>query len=62
MAIFEPYRCHKCFEEITLVQPQAKDGEPKGKAKVECVFCGWHQEFQLYNAQPNEERTNGEEK
>ena len=33
MALFIPHRCPKCFESVTLIQPQHKGGAFKGPAK-----------------------------
>ena len=33
MALYLPNRCPKCFESVTLVQPQYKGGAFKGPAK-----------------------------
>ncbi len=36
-------RCTKCFESVTLIQPQYKGGAFKGPAKGQCLNCmdGW---------------------
>ncbi len=34
MALFIPHRCPKCFESVTLIQPQHKGGAFKGPAKA----------------------------
>jgi len=39
MAIFIPYRCPKCFESVTLIQPQYKGGAFKGPARGQCLNC-----------------------
>ncbi len=39
MALFIPHRCPKCFESVTLIQPQHKDGAFKGPAKGRCLNC-----------------------
>jgi len=39
MAIFIPHRCPKCFESVTLIQPQHKGGAVKGPAKGQCMNC-----------------------
>ena len=33
MALFIPYRCPKCFESVTLIQPQYKDGALKSQSQ-----------------------------
>ena len=38
MALFIPHRCPKCFESVTLIQPQHKGGA-KGLAKSQCLNC-----------------------
>ena len=30
MALYIPYKCPKCFESVTLIQPQHKGGAFKG--------------------------------
>ena len=47
MAIFIPYRCPKCFGNVTLVQPQHKGGALKGPAKGQCLNCMDEQEYDL---------------
>jgi len=48
MALFIPYRCPKCFESVTLIQPLDKQDMPKGKAQGHCVICGWREEVAIY--------------
>jgi len=38
MALFIPHRCPKCFESVTLVQHQHKEGAFKGPAKGQCLY------------------------
>ncbi len=47
MAIFIPYKCPKCFESMTLIQPQHKGGAFKGSAKGQCLNCMDEQEYDL---------------
>ena len=47
MAIFIPHRCPKCFESVTLIQPQYKEGAFKGSARGQCLNCMDEQEFDL---------------
>jgi len=47
MAIFIPHRCPKCFESVTLVQPQHKGGAFKGPARGQCLNCMNEQEYDL---------------
>jgi len=47
MALFIPYRCLKCFESVTLIQPQHKGGAFKGPAKGQCLNCMDEQEYDL---------------
>jgi hypothetical protein len=47
MALYIPHRCPKCFESVTLVQPQHKGGGLKGKAKGHCLNCMDEQEYDL---------------
>jgi len=47
MAIFIPYRCPKCFESVTLIQPKHKGGAFKGPARGKCLNCGDEQEYDL---------------
>ncbi len=42
-----PHRCPKCFESVTLVQPQHKGGAFKGPAKGQCLNCMDEQEYDL---------------
>ncbi len=47
MALFIPHRCPKCFESVTLIQPQHKGGAFKGIARGQCLACGDEQEYDL---------------
>ncbi len=47
MALFIPHRCPNCFESVTLIQPQYKDGAFKGPAKGQCLNCMDEQEYDL---------------
>jgi len=47
MALFIPYRCPKCFESVTLIQPQHKGGAFKGPAKGHYLNCMDEQEYDL---------------
>ena len=47
MALFIPHRCPKCFESVTLIQPQYKGGAFKGPAKAQCLNCMDEQEYDL---------------
>jgi len=47
MALFLPHRCSKCFERVTLIQPQYKGGAFKGPAKGQCLNCIDEQEYDL---------------
>jgi len=47
MALFIPHRCPKCFESVTLIQPQHKGGAFKGPAKGQCLYCMDEQEYEL---------------
>jgi len=47
MALFIPIRCPKCFESVTLIQPQHKSGVFKGPAKGQCLACMDEQEYDL---------------
>ena len=47
MALFIPHRCPKCFESVTLIQPQHKGGALKGLAKGQCLNCMDEQEYDL---------------
>ncbi len=42
-----PHRCPKCFESVTLIQPQYKGGAFKGPAKGQCLNCMDEQEYDL---------------
>jgi len=37
MALFIHHRCPKCFEFVTLIQPQYKEGAFKGPAKLKDI-------------------------
>jgi len=48
MAIYIlPHRCPKCFESVTLIQPQYKGGAFKGPARSKCLKCMDEQEYDL---------------
>ncbi len=47
MALFIPHRCPKCFESVTLIQPQHKGGAFKGPARGQCMNCMDEQEHDL---------------
>jgi len=47
MALFIPHRCPKCFESVTLIQPQYKGGAFKGPARGQCLNCMDEQEYDL---------------
>ena len=47
MAIYISHRCPKCFEFVTLIQPQHKGGAFKGPAKGQCLNCMDEQEYDL---------------
>jgi len=47
VAIFIPYKCPKCFESMTLIQPQHKGGAFKGPAKGHCLNCMEEQVYDL---------------
>jgi len=47
MALFIPHRCPKCFESVTLIQPQHKGGAFKGLALGQCLNCMDEQEYDL---------------
>jgi len=47
MALYIPHRCPKCFESVTLIQPQHKEGGLKGLAKSKCLNCMDEQEVDL---------------
>ena len=47
MAIYIPTKCPKCFENVTLIQPQHKRGALKGPAKGQCLNCMDEQEYDL---------------
>jgi hypothetical protein len=47
MAVYIPHRCPKCFESVTLIQLQHKDGAFKGLAKAHCLNCMEEQEYNL---------------
>jgi len=39
--------CPKCFESVTLIQPQHKGGAFKGPARGKCLKCMDEQEYDL---------------
>jgi len=47
MPLFILYRCPKCFESVTLIQPQHKNGAFKGPARGQCLNCRDEQEYDL---------------
>ncbi len=47
MALFIPHRCPKCFESVTLIQPQHKGGALKGPARGQCLNCMDEREYDL---------------
>jgi len=47
MALYLPIRCPKCFESVTLIQPQHKGGAFKGPAKSQRLNCMDEQEYDL---------------
>jgi len=47
MALYIPHRCPKCFESVTLIQPQHKGGAFKGPARGQCLNCMDEQEYDL---------------
>ena len=47
MALYIPHRCPRCFESVTLIQPQHKGGALKGLAKGQCLNCMDEQEYDL---------------
>jgi len=47
LALYIPHRCPKCFESVTLIQPQHKGGAFKGTAKGQCLNCMDDQEYDL---------------
>jgi len=47
MALYIPIRCPKCFESVTLIQPQHKGGAFKGPARGQCLNCMDEQEYDL---------------
>ena len=53
MALFIPHRCPKCFESVTLIQPQHKGGAFKGPVKGQFLNCKDEQEM---IANPGEEK------
>ena len=42
MALYIPYKCPKCFESVTLIQPQHKGGAFKGPAKGKSIKADFH--------------------
>jgi len=55
MALFIPHRCPKCFESVTLIQPQHKGGAFKGSARGQCLNCMDEQEYDLTVPAKNKE-------
>jgi len=53
MALYILHRFPKCFESVTLIQPQHKGGVFKGPARSQCLNCMGEQEM---IANPGEER------
>jgi len=47
MALFIPHKCPKCFESVTLIQPQHKGGTFKGPARGQCLNGMDEQEYDL---------------
>ena len=47
MAIYIPYKCPKCFESVTIIQPQHKGGAFKGIARGLCLNCMDEREYDL---------------
>jgi len=47
MALFVSHRCLKCFESVTLIQPQHKGGAFKGPARGQCLNCMDEQVYDL---------------
>jgi len=47
MALFIPTTCPKCFESVTLIQPQHKGGAFKGPARGKCLNCMDEQGYDL---------------
>jgi hypothetical protein len=47
MALYIPHTCPKCFENVTLIQPQYKGGAFKGPAKAQCLNCEDEQVYDL---------------
>ena len=47
MALYIPIQCQKCFESVTVVQPQHKGGAFKGPAKGQRLNCMDEQECDL---------------
>jgi len=45
--LFIPHRCPKCFESVTVIQPQHKGGAFKGPARGQCLNCTDEQEYDL---------------
>jgi len=47
MGIFIPHKCPKCFESVTLIQPQYKGGAFKGPTRGQCLNCMNEEEYDL---------------
>ncbi len=47
MALYILHRFPKCFESVTLIQPQHKGGALKGPARGQCLNCRDEQEYDL---------------
>jgi hypothetical protein len=47
MVLYIPHPCPKCFESVTLIQPQHRGGAFKGPAKGQCLNCMDEQEYDL---------------
>jgi len=47
MPLYIRQRYPKCFESVTLIQPQHKGGALKGPAKGQCLVCMDEQEYDL---------------
>jgi hypothetical protein len=47
MPLFILHRCPKCYESVTLIQPQHKGGAFKGPERGQCLNCMDEQEYDL---------------
>jgi hypothetical protein len=47
MPLYIPHKCPKCYESVTLIQPQHKGGAFKGPAKGQCLNCMDEEEYDL---------------